>query len=720
MFYAKSNPEESIREHTDKLVNNYYLLKNTYGELIEKHTDIESKVFWKLLLVAVKYHDLGKAFTPFQNMIKEKLDLKTIETDLENNIPHNYLSPAFLPFKDLEIDKQYRKALTQAIGYHHERDKEIDVDLIEKVIKEDLQKNKEELEVEMDLKFRKKLSVKYIKNLLTQYRIKEDDEEYYLYILLKGLLHRLDHSASAHLEIEDDTKQGAGESTFTYINEHFNGNLRDVQKFSKENKENNLLIIASTGMGKTESALLWIDDSKAFFTLPLRVSINALFKRVIEEIGYSHTGLLHSTSRDYLEDQEYQNSIEIYEQSKILSAKLNFTTIDQIFNFPFRFRGYEKIYATLAYSKVVIDEIQAYSPRIAAVILKGIEMINNIGGKFMIMTATLPRIYIDYLDKRGIEFKKDTFLLEKERHKICVEDKVIDDAVAEIIAKGKNKKVIVIVNTVKKALELYEKVEKSVDYDEVYLLHSMFTQADRARLEGKIKEFADSEALNRGVWITTQIVEASLDVDFDYLFTELSTLDSLFQRLGRCYRKRKFDLEEPNIYIYTEKVTGVGSIYDKDIFNLSKTAIKNYDREILKENVKVELVDSIYSKEKLAGTEFLKEFQKALEILDNLGNYDLNKSEAQKILRDIDSKRVIPKELYDQNIDIFENYNLAQTKEEKLKLIRKINNITINVPSYKVRENLYPLDDLKGLFVLDVKYSPVKGLMFEERTDNFI
>lgn len=55
-----------------------------------------------------------------------------------------------------------------------------------------------------------------------------------------------------------------------------------------------------------------------------------------------------------------------------------------------------------------------------------------------------------------------------------------------------------------------------------------------------------------GIWITTQIVEASLDVDFDYLFTEMSTLDSLFQRFGRCFRSRHYKKEEPNVYIYTK------------------------------------------------------------------------------------------------------------------------------------------------------------------------
>jgi CRISPR-associated endonuclease/helicase Cas3 len=45
-------------------------------------------------------------------------------------------------------------------------------------------------------------------------------------------------------------------------------------------------------------------------------------------------------------------------------------------------------------------------------------------------------------------------------------------------------------------------------------------------------DFARNQS--HGIWITTQIAEASLDIDFDVLFTELSSLDSFFQRMGRC------------------------------------------------------------------------------------------------------------------------------------------------------------------------------------------
>lgn len=170
-------------------------------------------------------------------------------------------------------------------------------------------------------------------------------------------------------------------------------------------------MIASTGIGKTESALLWINNDKAFFTLPLRVSINAIYKRILEDMQYKDIGLLHSTSYDFLFKEEYKDSFEKYEISKQLSYPISLSTIDQLFTFPFKFKGYEKILATLAYSKVVIDEIQAYSPKIAAAILKGIEMIHKMGGKFMIMTATLPNILKNILKIRESHSNSTNFIV---------------------------------------------------------------------------------------------------------------------------------------------------------------------------------------------------------------------------------------------------------------------------------------------------------------------
>lgn len=772
MIYAKSEPIETLREHTDELIRQMDILKCNYGKIINKLEFIDGEEFWKILDIVVEFHDIGKAFSPFQKLIRENMDEKLTDediiTNLENNINHNYISPAFIKYRDLGInDRKLMNLIDQAIVYHHERDVEIDekFELLVKIaLEEDLINKVEELQNDFKVRYpikTKKLNNSYLQNV--KKRITKNDDYYYLYVMLKGILHKLDHSASAHELVEADCDKYIGRYTEEFIINEY-GDLRDVQRFAKNNREKNIMLIASTGMGKTETALIWIDEDKAFFTLPLRVSINALFDRVAEirnnnDEPYAYAGLLHSTSIEYLEENNYKNSQNINDLSKLTSKKLIFSTIDQIFKFPFMYKGYEKIYSTLSYSKVVIDEIQAYSPEIAAVLIKGLEMIHKIGGKFMIMTATMPTIYIDKMKERGMfdeNLVSAEFNTEKVRHNIELIDSSINENLEEVAKSGLNKKVLVIVNTVNSAIEKYEQMEKIkkikyLDFN-LNLLHSMYVQEDRSVLEKNIKDFASSK--ENGIWITTQLVEASLDIDFDQLHTEISTLDSLFQRLGRCNRAGKKSIDSQNVFIYTKDVKGIGTIYDEDIVNSGIILLKKYigDKKSIeiKESTKVEMVKILYSKDNLKNTEFYSKFEKALTILDTMTPYSLKSSEAQRVLRSIDAYTAIPRQIYDDIEDtlirdyedlsnrLSKAYNdnnkklIKEIKKQRINVRKKINKKTVNVAAYKSKENITEIyiKGLNDLKILECEYDinknhdngeiSGKGVLIDKELSQFI
>ena len=97
MLYAKSEPIETIKEHTDKLLNNLKILQNTYGEKITKIINMDSKRFWELMKIICTYHDAGKAFSGFQNVIRKKIGVKLIQTRFNNaEIKHEQISPMFI------------------------------------------------------------------------------------------------------------------------------------------------------------------------------------------------------------------------------------------------------------------------------------------------------------------------------------------------------------------------------------------------------------------------------------------------------------------------------------------------------------------------------------------------------------------------------------------------------------------------------------------------
>ena len=717
MFYAKSEPQETLKEHTDELVKQIKYLKKISNKQVAKITSLRGEEFWRILELACKYHDTGKIYTPFQNLILNKIGKKEIPTEFNyNDIKHEQLSPALIPIDDLNLTEQVEKLLIQAIYYHHERkQKNDDRDLVNKIIKNDLMPKIASASEELEIELNKSPNTIYLSLVGDGKRINSLHKLYVDYVLLKGFLHRLDYSASAHIQVEDTCDEKISDYIESFFSKH-NFKENELQIFAKNNQENNVVAVGSTGLGKTEAALLWAQGDKAFFTLPLRISINAIFDRIKDVINYKSVGLLHSTALDYLEEAETEFGISNaeWEQAKNLSYRITTCTIDQIFPFVFKYKGYERIYSTLAYSKVIIDEIQAYDPEITAIILKGLQMISNIGGRFMIMTVTLPRIYKDKLEEMKLDFEYKEVPSKLKRHKIKLEKSDILDSCETIYEKAKNKKVLVIANTVNKAIEIYKKI---LEYNNknVHLLHARFIAKDRAKLEKEIKEFSDNKKEN-GVWITTQLVEASLDIDFDYLYTEMSTLDSLFQRLGRCYRKRKFDMNEPNIYIFTEKNSGISSVYDKKIYEISKELLEKFDEKLLKEEQKMMLVDKLYSKEKLKDSDFLRNFEEGMKVLDNIIDYDVDKKEAQQLLRKIESYTVIPKSIYDENIKLFDEYKNEKDREKRRRLKREMNKLTTTISSgqmRKVREYAVNSIEIEGIQVLNLKYDNKIGLLLE-------
>lgn len=714
-YYAKSNPIETIKEHTDKLLENLEILKRTYGSKIVQAIDMPEERFWQLMEIICKYHDAGKVYSGFQNAIRKAIGEPLLPTKFNNEqIKHEQISPIFVPYKEYELTKTERKLVYQAIYYHHERANTIHVDaeLLEEIIEQDIQPNIEKIEKELQIKV-PELKTTYLGMVEGQARITEFDEIYKEYCIMKGLLHRLDHSSSAWIQVEDETNDKISESVEKFMKQQkFKAN--DLQQFAKANQNKDIIVIGSTGMGKTEGALLWSNSEKTFFTLPLRISINAIYDRIKETIGYEHVGLLHSTAIDYLDEKNEENEFEKIKQARNLYEKITTCTIDQIFPFVFKYRGYEKIYATLSYSKIVIDEIQAYSPEIVAVILKGLQMINNLNGKFMIMTATLPRIYKEKLEEMGIKFEYNEFIKDTIRHKIQLKESEINQDIEEIKENSKSKKILIIVNTINKAIEMYKKL-KEEGIENVNLLHSRFIQEDRGEKERSIKEFS-KDRNEPGIWITTQIVEASLDIDFDMLYTEMSTLDSLFQRLGRCYRSREYTENTPNVKIYIKNTSGVGYIYDKEIYEKSIELLEPYNCQILKEATKINLVDKLYSKEMLQETEFYKKFKTSFKILDNIIDYDTSKKDAQHILRDIDNIEVVPKIIYDKNIDLFAEYEKEKEIKKKYELKRKTDKLFISINSknrWKLSNFITECPYIKGKYIIDTKYDKEIGLLLE-------
>ncbi len=745
LILAKSSPLETLKEHTKNLLNNLQIIKANYQKLIEDSIEEDFKeIFWELLEISALYHDAGKIYPRFQFDIRKRIDIddkKFWEKYKEMpQIPHNYISPIFIDRKRFKekfgnLTKASYNLVVNAVAYHHERDKALHLtsEDIKNILKDEefflIEIARKELGINID-----SLNYKYSREIPPK-RITENSNYYKTYIMLKGLLHRLDHSSSAYVEIEISSKTPVPEKTIYYIKNVLKARPREFQIECKKLQNKNAVIVVSTGMGKTEGALIWSAGEKTLYTLPIRVSLNALFERIYRKIQFEETGLLHSNSRDFIDElvESYEVALSIYRTSRQLSRKLIFSTIDQLFPFAFRHKGYEKILATLAYSRIILDEIQSYSPEILAIILHGLQMLSKFPSKFLIITATLPTFFLKELQEiQDVEYRE--YYHTMKRHKI----EIIPDTILNVEKYIKDrKKILIIVNTVKRAKELYAKLKDT--YPHVKLLHSLFTRRDRREKERQITNPSEN---SKEIWITTQIVEASLDIDFDVLYTELSTLDSLFQRMGRCYRKRELSENFPNVYIFTEEVSGVGYIYDKGIHKMSKNLIEQFNRKLITEETKASLVRELYKIENIKNSKYIEKFQKAKEILNTIPDYEIEKSQAHEIMRDIKSVDMIPESIFIENQRLFDKFllivekrkiakkkkseNLPEIEREFHKTLRQITDLTVSIPIYRLDSfNIYKIPEpysefLRGIFISDISYSQQEGIIYEKNQETFM
>jgi len=706
-FWAKSDGT-TIKEHVNNLLENLEKLKNCYGKEIEKLIpknvpDELKRKFWDILKLACEYHDYGKIHCNFQKKVGNK-NVKLIKELPE--VKHNLLSPALV---DVE-DELIRKIVRLLVLHHHPVKvvSEKDVKDVARVLKEEFGLEKNPISFIL-----KKGEMDYLRDDVARMFKLPEEEVIKYYRLLKGLLLRIDHASSS--KQAQDVEEGYIDDTLEFVNEFFkktNKVANEVQTFVTNNRNKNLVIIAPTGAGKTEAGFIYL-QKKGFFTLPYRVSANGIYARA-EKLFGSRVGLLHSSALSYVfekgedvQDDDFLN----YFLSRSFAKPLIVCTPDQFMHFVFRYKGFEKYYVTALYSKVVIDELQSYDPITLAFIVKALEVIAQNGGKFLVMTATFPEFLKEKFERMGVEFERFN-LLSKPYHNVQVVDDSIENYVKKINDLSKKAKVLVIVNTVKKAIELWQNISNAK------LLHSRFILEDRKKKEREIKEFFDGQ--ESGVWITTQLAEVSLDLDADYLFTELSTADSLIQRMGRCNRRGQKPIEEPNVFVFTEKCSGIGSVYYKDLHEKTR---QNLKEGLWDWKFKWSLVEEVYSRDALKNTKYLENFNKAYHYVESLwdeaDSLIISKSEAQELFRDINAVQVIPKEFKNEVEELVQKWEEAKGNlVEKAKCLNQILEYSFSLPTWSLKDlSKQKIHDRLDVYYVEGDYSKDTGFKLKDSAD---
>lgn len=723
-----------------------------------------NREIYELLCKACAYHDLGKANPRMQ----ERLKHSELQFDEDKEIPHNVLSMYLMP-KDASPEYYI---LLFAVGFHHDYG-----DVFRFLENPEKRELAEELLAQWSCrKYPGRKAIKTIKEYIKQ------GETKHKMILVKGLLHKCDYAASGETEIEypNDflmckTRQFFAENRYSY---------NEMQRFCLERQDRNIMVVGQTGMGKTEAALLWIGDHKGFIFLPVKTAINKMYDRIRREIIKDESadgvgkqlGLLHSDAVSRLLEQQEKEAgrslniegsvcremdvIAYHNRSRQLAMPLTISTVDQLFDFVFQYQTYELKLATLAYSKIVIDEIQMYGADLLADLIYGLKMIRELGGKIAITTATLAPFVKDLLEKEIGAFEYGVFCDRQQvRHKVKTIPSLIDtEAILEKFRQctlqknvtgsmkkdasaepGKTSgKILVICNTITKAQWMYRELCEQLgeeNRNKVHLLHSKFIRRDRTQKENDICACGALAHEETVIWISTSLVEASLDIDFDYLYTELQDIPSLLQRMGRVNRKGKKEVCDCNCYVYTvieekyleqpcvagrnqsEKKT---AFIDQDIFALSKLALEEtlgYEEGgVLSEGCKIDMMEKYFTMERLADSNYMQKYKKQMKELKDIVLYELDKKDIT-IRGDIFTKDVIPYAVYESYQQEIEDSarKLRSSNTSMIEKIKERNHImqyTVPVQNYMV--DAYVRAVRKGMSAQP--YPPVKIGTYETIT----
>lgn len=693
-----AKPDRTIGQHAGDLLKQ--------ADILWKLGYISDEHMFFLLREVCLHHDDGKANPEFAQRVLDKKK----PFDPQKEIAHNILSIYYLNPQNYSEEDYVRIAC--AILYHHDYCDENDV------IRQEQNRIDRLLIKEYCYTLKRKHRNKIIGSCI------QEPET----IILKGLLHRCDYSASGNYQVEypNDFLTGAMDRLMqSWQKEHPESHWNDLQLFCMAHRNESIIAVAPTGMGKTEAGLLWIGDTKGFFILPVRTAINAIYDRVKDNILHQEKieerlALLHSESLQYfIEHTQELDILDYQDRGKGLSLPLSISTLDQLFDFVLKYKGYEMKLVTLAYSGIVIDEIQMYGPDLLAYLICGLGQIYRLGGKIAIVTATLSPFLRDLLkNDAGIPFVEKQFTSDAVRHSVCVRQGSL--SAEEIIncyrhnqSLQRSNKILVVCNTIRKAQTVYDELKELLEEtDTLHIFHSRFVRRDRKRLEAEIRDFGRTYSGNRdekvldvqdGIWISTSLVEVSLDIDFDYLFTELSELNALFQRMGRCNRKGVKQIDGYNCYVFCDGADvkhGRKGYIDEIFYQCSYDALQNVDGP-LSESDKTALLEQYFTTERMAGSSFMRDYR---EVYEEFSRVEPGRFEKGKLLRNILTVSIIPKPVYDQNFSLIQDLDTELSNIEcEIKAKRKAGDDTKKIRELQ-RSRLDLQEKLRDFVVAIPKY----------------
>ena len=483
------------------------------------------------------------------------------------------------------------------------------------------------------------------------------------------------------------------------------------RKFVLNNFDENyklFTLTAPTGYGKTLTALnfaLKFNKSRIIYALPFTSIIDQTYD-IIAKIYKNSDILVSKAHHKTTIDEENLTEEDRYSKIKFLmesfSGEINVTTLYQLIFALFGNKNKDNVkFNQLKNSVVIIDEAQAIPYNFRKDFILLCEIISQrLGTIFIFMSATMPVIKSENFK----EISNLDYFSKQDRYVIKWLDIGGEDELLEKICEAaSDKNTLVVVNTIKKAQELFTKLR---DKFSCFCLNGyMYDDHKRATIEAvrcAIDKSKVDPLASKILLISTQSIEAGVDLDFDIGFREVSPISSIIQTAGRV--NRHFGATRGELYVFPEISKFTNLIYG-DLYKVSGAILSDLKQKEVRESEILE-ISNLY-------------FQKISNQLENLHiKSEIEKLEFENINQKIEDimndnyKQTIiiePKENFikDFEVKIFEIKNSPNEKFTIRDLfknhIRKLSKFSINVTlkdMNKLMPNLKQINGLKDMFYL--------------------
>jgi CRISPR-associated endonuclease/helicase Cas3 len=607
-------------------------------------------------------------------------------------------------------------------------------------------------------------------------------------LALRGMLLLSDRLASSYaweIELADLPNQ-----VTLWKRRNFTGEAR-IHQIKAGQTQGTILLAAPTGSGKTEAALLWARKQQEtsglhpalVYILPYQASMNAMRDRLTGslfeqpttakgEAAQQKVALMHGRSTQVLYNQlltpgsSPQDAERLAKRVKAMQGLYQpsvwVATPYQLLKAAYRLPGYEMLWTAVAGARLIIDEIHAYEPvRLGLLIglLAYLKECWNI--EICVMTATMPswlhNILAHYLQIPPENLLSKDKLAEVDsttgqtlfgyfqRHRLLrLAGKLTDQTVQDHIMAQFNagKMVLVCANTVKGAnqtLDLLRQrlIAQGIDPQEkAILLHSRFTGKDRTEKEnkiigaakaGRVKALDNTNAL---IVVATQVIEVSLDLDFDTIITEPAPLEALAQRFGRVNRRGTWKQEAAPVWVLTENTNENMSPKNKyapyeptALVENTLALIEREDGKLIDEALLSDWLDEIYQKKGLEA-EFVQKVEGGIQSLQDsclkqLRAFDSDESLEDTFDRLFDGIEVLPKSKFSEYAEALKESALAASALLVPISYAQYNMHRATITSYnfqkeKEAENLAKI----SVLIANLPYNADTGLQLQKREED--